>query len=258
MSELQKFSFQGFEVRTIFADGETWFVLNDLCRVLEVANPRSAASRVNPQDKGVRSVDTLGGQQNMTVVNESGMYDVVLESRKPHARAFRRWVTSEVLPEIRRTGSYSQQVTPMSGTELMAAAVVEAQKVLAQREERIRELEPKAAAWANLASVGGDLSVAEAAKVLSRDPDISIGRQRLFDYMEDIGWIFRTGRGRRAHWEPYQRHVDNGRLVAKFGKPFFNSKTEEWEQAAPTLRITPKGIEALRDRLSVGSQLAII
>lgn len=257
MSELQRFSFQGVEVRTIFADGETWFVLNDLCRVLDVANPRNTASRISPQDKGVRRVDTLGGGQNMTVVNESGMYDVVLESRKPQARAFRRWVTSEVLPAIRRTGSYAQSEPPMSGAELMAAAVVEAQKVLVQREERIRELEPKAAAWASLASVGGDLSVSEAAKVLSRDPDISIGRQRLFDFLEDIGWIYRAG-GRRPHWEAYQRHVDNGRLTQKLGKPFFNSRTEEWEQAAPQIRITPKGIEALRDRLSVGSQLAII
>ncbi|QGU03131.1 Phage antirepressor protein KilAC domain protein [Corynebacterium kalinowskii] len=259
MSEVQLLDFRGNQVRIISDDfGEPMWVAADIARVLEYRDANTMFRGVDDEDKGYAKVRTPGGAQTMTTVNESGLYTAIVRANSDRARAFRRWITTEVLPSIRRTGSYSVVEKPLSGHELMAAAVLEAQKVLAEREDRIRELEPKAAAWANLASVGGDLSVSEAAKVLSRDPDISIGRQRLFDFMEEIGWIFRAGSGRRAHWEPYQRHVDNGRLVAKFGKPFFNSRTEEWEQAAPTLRVTPKGIEALRDRLAVGSQLSII
>lgn len=106
MSNLTPFAYADHEVRVITINGEPWFVLNDLCSVLDIANPRNASNRLAPDMKGVRRVDTPGGKQSLTVVSEAGMYEVVIRSDKPEAIAFRRWITSEVLPAIRKTGSY--------------------------------------------------------------------------------------------------------------------------------------------------------
>ncbi|MEV8166179.1 Bro-N domain-containing protein [Rothia kristinae] len=102
------FKYQDTTVRTITEDDQPWFVLADLCKVLGVRNARDVAARLDDDQKGVGQIDTPGGKQSMTIVNESGMYDVVLRSEKPEARPFRRWVTSEVLPTIRKTGSYGK------------------------------------------------------------------------------------------------------------------------------------------------------
>lgn len=90
-------------------NGEPWFVLSDVCKVLEISNSRNISSRLEPDEKGVTLVDTLGGAQQMTIINESGLYTVILRSDKPQAKPFRKWVTSEVLPSIRKHGSYSVQ-----------------------------------------------------------------------------------------------------------------------------------------------------
>lgn len=88
-------------------DGETWFVAADVCRVLEIANPRNAYARLEEDEKGVRTMDTLGGLQEMMIVNEAGLYNLLFSSRKPQAKRFKRWVTHDVLPSLRKTGSYS-------------------------------------------------------------------------------------------------------------------------------------------------------
>lgn len=103
------FQYQDTTVRTIAdEDGQPWFVLADLCKVLDLKQPHRVAARLDDDQKGRHQVTTLGGPQTVTTVNESGMYDVVLRSEKPEARPFRRWVTSEVLPTIRKTGSYGK------------------------------------------------------------------------------------------------------------------------------------------------------
>jgi BRO family, N-terminal domain len=102
-----EYFFQNQRVRTIAKDGETWFFAADVCEVLGHTNPRKAIDRQDPDEKGVSSSYTLGGTQTMNVINESGLYALVFSSRKSEARNFRRWVTGEVLPAIRRTGSYS-------------------------------------------------------------------------------------------------------------------------------------------------------
>ena len=101
-----EFSFEGRPVRSVVKDGQTWFVAADVCAVLEHPNPRQVISRLDDDEKGVLNVDTLGGAQEMNVVNESGVYSLIFTSRKPQAKAFRRWVTDEVLPSIRKTGRY--------------------------------------------------------------------------------------------------------------------------------------------------------
>lgn len=132
------------------------------------------------------------------------------------------------------------------------AASVEAQELA---EKRARELEAPAQSWEALAAPGGDFSVTEAAKVLSRTEGIEIGRNRLFDHMARLGWIYRT-QGKRAHWEAYQdKGIKTGRLTHKMGARFINEQTGEWEQAHPTVRVTAKGIHELRLHLTTHKEV---
>ena len=106
---IQVWNYESSEIRTVQVNGEPRFVLSDVCKVLEISNSRNISSRLEPDEKGVTLVDTLGGAQQMTIINESGLYTVILRSDKPQAKPFRKWVTSEVLPSIRKHGSYSVQ-----------------------------------------------------------------------------------------------------------------------------------------------------
>lgn len=119
---LQIFNYEDYEVRTVFIDGEPWWVALDVCEVLGV--DRTQTRRLDDDEKGVCTVHTLGGNQQMAVVNESGLYSLILTSRKPKAKAFKRWITHEVIPAIRKTGSYTSPtqpvVTPHKLTDLLA------------------------------------------------------------------------------------------------------------------------------------------
>ena len=106
MNEMQIFHYENNQIRTILKDGEPWWVLADVCQVLEIKNSRDVTTRLDEDEKGVGQIDTLGGNQNMTIINESGLYKVILRSDKPEAKKFTRWVTHEVLPAIRKTGQY--------------------------------------------------------------------------------------------------------------------------------------------------------
>ncbi len=107
MNELQVFNYGETPVRTVMQSGEPWWVLSDVCRVLELKEPHRVAARLDADEKGRTQITTLGGNQQMTIINESGLYNVILRSDKPEAKKFKRWVTHEVLPAIRKTGSYS-------------------------------------------------------------------------------------------------------------------------------------------------------
>ncbi|WP_253610779.1 BRO-N domain-containing protein [Bifidobacterium pseudolongum] len=118
MNELMNLDFEGTPVRVITADdGTPRWALADVCTACGIANPRNVAARLDNRQKGVVTMDTLGGPQKITVVNEDGLYDVILDSRKPEARRFRKWVTSEVLPSIRKHGAY---MTPDTIREALA------------------------------------------------------------------------------------------------------------------------------------------
>ena len=107
MNELQVFSYEGKEIRTIQRNGETWWVLKDVCGVLGLSNARMIADRLDEDDVSLAYVtDSMGRRQQTNIVNESGLYNVILRSDKPEAKKFKRWVTHEVLPQIRRHGAY--------------------------------------------------------------------------------------------------------------------------------------------------------
>ena len=116
---LQVFNYDSKQVRTVLYDGEVWFVAKDVCDILEIQNAaRAVQDELDEDEKGIRNVYTPGGNQNMAVINEPGLYALVFKSRKPEAKAFSRWVRHEVLPSIRRTGSYTINQQRMSIEEL--------------------------------------------------------------------------------------------------------------------------------------------
>jgi len=244
MTTLQLFNYGTQEVRTVFIDGEPGFIAKDLCAILELTNSRQTLSYLDDDEKGVITNDTPSGAQQMAYVTEAGMYSLVLRSRKPEAKAFKRWLTHEVLPAIRKTGSYTAMPQTYSEALRELAANVEAKELA---EARAKELEVPAAAWGVMVAAHGDYAVDEAAKILSRDADIEIGRNRLFDFMADLGWTYRQGA--RNSWHAYQTQVDNGRIVLRMSAAFLNAKTGEMENPAPTIRVTAKGIDALRTAL---------
>jgi prophage antirepressor-like protein len=108
MNDLKIFENKKFgKIRTTIKDGEPWFVLKDICESLEIGNSRMVSERLEYDEKGVSIIDTLGGKQEMSIVSESGLYKVIFQSRKENALKFQSWVTKEVIPQIRKTGSYS-------------------------------------------------------------------------------------------------------------------------------------------------------
>ena len=133
MNAMQAFNYEGNEVRTVMKDGEPWWVLADVCQVLGIQNNRNAARRLDDDEKNtVHLADGIRGNPNMTIINESGLYKVILRSDKPGAKKFTRWVTQEVLPTLRKTGTYSMPGAAQPFTmEQMAqfAAAVAAQVV---------------------------------------------------------------------------------------------------------------------------------
>jgi prophage antirepressor-like protein len=124
LDQIVPFSYEGQQVRTIIKDGQPWFVARDACEILELGNHRQALVRLEDDERDVISTDTLGGPQDMIIVNEPGLYSLVLGSRKPEAKAFKRWITHEVLPSIRQTGSYSTK--PMTTEDMI---ILQAQSV---------------------------------------------------------------------------------------------------------------------------------
>lgn len=114
MNEMQVFKYKDNEVRTVEQGGEVWWVLADVCRVLALSEPHRVAHRLDEDEKGRTQITTLGGDQKMTIISESGLYKVILRSDKPEAKKFTRWVTHEVLPTIRRTGGYGSQAAGLT------------------------------------------------------------------------------------------------------------------------------------------------
>lgn len=142
MANIQVFEYQNNKVRTVDVDGEAWFVLKDVCAVLGISNNRMAADRLDDDEKGVSLIDALGGKQEMVIVNESGLYHVILRSDKPEAAPFRRWVTNDVLPAIRKTGSYN--APQLTRSQLLATALIAAHEELEEKDKQIAELTPDA------------------------------------------------------------------------------------------------------------------
>lgn len=178
MNEMQTFQNEQFgSIRTVVQDGEPWFVAKDVCEALELDNVSRAVERLDDDEKGITSIHTLGGEQDMLTVNEPGLYTLILGSRKPEAKAFKRWVTHEVLPAIRKTGRYAAPGT-------MTNALAEMHTAMGMMHDMILEMK-------QLVPKGSSLDRALAAQAEGRlEPQHLAGRtgaaRRLLDH-EKIG-----------------------------------------------------------------------
>lgn len=219
MNDMQVFTNNMFgQVRVVQRDGEPWFVAADVCKALEIGNSRQAIVRLDDDEKGVISTDTLGGQQQANIVNEPGLYTLVLGSRKPEARLFKRWITHEVIPSIRKSGGYIAGQETLSDDELMARALLVAQNTIKLREERIKTLEhsntaleakveadaPKVLFADSVAASSQSILIGELAKIL-RQNGIDIGQNRLFERLRKEGYLGTYG---EYYNIPTQRAMD--------------------------------------------------
>lgn len=237
MNEMQTFVYSGAEVRTVRKDGAPWFVLKDVCGVLGIANDRNISARLDTDEKGVHLVDTLGGVQEMTCISESGLYNVILRSDKPEAKPFRKWVTAEVLPAIRRSGGYIAGQNDLSPAELMAKALKVAEQTLAERDARISSLQvqnaimaPKADYFDELVERNTLTSFRDTAKELGIPP------RKFTQFLLDKKYIYRD---KKEKLMPYENKNDGLFEV----KESFNDKTA-W--SGVQTMVTPKGRETFR------------
>lgn len=235
MNDLQIFNYNGNEVRTIQKDGEPWWVLKDVCEVLGLSSPHKVFDRLDEDEKGRNQIPTPGGEQEMTVVNESGLYNVILRSDKPEAKPFRKWVTSEVLPSIRKNGGYIANQENLTPEQIVANALIVAQNIISQKDKQIERMKPKAEFFDAVADSRTAISMNEVSKVLGIK---GYGRNNLFEFLRNNGILDR--------WNvPYQRYIDCGwfRVIeqkyTRQGEPCVTTKTLVYQ----------KGVDAIRKKI---------
>lgn len=226
------------EIRTVSIDGEPWLVGKDVALALGYENPaRAIRSHVDEDDKGVTKLVTPGGSQDVIIINESGLYSLVLSSKLPGAKKFRRWVTSEVLPSIRRSGGYIHGQAEMSPEELMASALIVAKKTIEQQKLRLSVLtvenqvmQPKADYFDALVDRNLLTNFRETAKQMNVPP------KKFVDFLLKKKYIYRDKKGKLLPYED--------KNVGLFEvKECFNDKTK-W--SGVQTMITPKGRETFR------------
>lgn len=235
-NEIKVFSNEEFgKVRVLSIDNEPWFVGRDVAEVLGYSNTRDAISKhVDEEDKGVAKCDTPSGAQQMTIINESGMYSLILSSKLPSAKKFKRWVTSEVLPAIRKTGSYNLPDfnNPAEAARAWAKEYEEKQKALA----KVTEMKPKADFYDDVTGSTDTIDIGSVAKVLNIP---NMGRNKLFAFLRENKILNRRN-------EPYQEYVDKG---------YFRQIETSWEHNGTThinlkTVVFQKGLDFIRQTIA--------
>lgn len=201
MNDVTIFNFDGADFRVIIRDGQPWFVAKDVLGVLDLNNVTNALRNLDEDERGLQILNTLGGPQEMTVITESGLYALIMRSNKPEARRFRKWVTSEVLPTIRKHGAYATPQTiesiisdPGNAIRLLQALKEEQERSAALRKQA--EIDAPKALFADAVSASDTcILVGELAKIL-RQNGVKIGQNRLFEQMRNDGWLMKSGDSR--------------------------------------------------------------
>lgn len=214
MNELKTWTFSGSEVRTVDVNGEPWWVLKDVCTVLELTTPARVAERLDKDEVSLTHLtDSIGRQQETTIINESGLYSVILRSDKPQAKPFRKWVTSEVLPAIRKTGTYSimdsyQIDDPIERAKRWIAEQEEAQKLrltVSVQNQQIAELQPKASYYDVVLNCKDLMSIGKIAK------DFGKSAVWLNKWLHEKGVQYKQG----DIWLLYQKYAEMGYTSTK-------------------------------------------
>lgn len=203
MNDLKIFENKEFgEIRTMVVDDKPMFCLIDICKALEMSNPTIVAQRLDDDE---RTKLALGRQGETNFITESGLYTVILRSDKPNAKKFRKWVTSEVLPSIRKNGGYIAGQETMSDDELMARALQVAQNKILERDKQIETMKPKAIFADAVAASHTSILIGDLAKLISQN-GVNIGQKRLFKWLRDNGYLIKRN---GSDWNmPTQRSME--------------------------------------------------
>lgn len=256
----QLFDFKGAEVRTMTHNGEPWFVLADVCKVLEISQPHRVVTRLNQADvtRSTVTITQVNGEsatKSMNYVSESGLYDVILDSRKPEAKEFRRWITSEVIPSIRKHGAYltSEKIEEVL---LNPDTIIQIAQNLKEEQQARREAEKKLKLEAEARKVAQEQIEADRPKVDAFDALIAkgesemigtvgktlgIGQNKLFQFLRDEDILISKGQRKNIPYQKYAKYFDvKQRLVKTWdGKEIYQSTTY----------VKPSGMDFIRKRL---------
>ena len=228
-------------VRAVTLEGEPWFVAADVCRALGLGNSSDVIKRLDEDERTLVSIEGASNGLPVNAVNEPGLYALILGSRKPEAKAFKRWITHEVIPEIRKTGGYIAGQEMMDDDQLLANALMVAQRKIAERNKQLEAVNAKIQADApkvlfaeTVEKAEGDILVRQLAKLMVQR-GYDIGEKRLYDLLRRDGFVIKANA--KDQNTPTQRSVDMAlmrsieRTVSSAGKTFISSTTV----------ITPKG-----------------
>lgn len=241
MSAVELFTYTDHQVRVVVIDGEPWFVLADLCRVLDIANPSMVADRIDADALSTAEViDSMGRTQQARIVSEPGMYEVIFLSRKPEAVNFRRWITAEVLPAIRKTGSYSTAPTfdPASLTraEILTMALnAENERLALEAENKV--LAPKAEAYDSFLDATGKYAVGAVAQMLGTS------QNKLFRELRNRHVFIAAGSRRNT---PYQQYAHHFEVI-----PHEFERSNGEVGCSYTTYVQPSGIDFIRRKLGL-------
>lgn len=242
MNDLITFNSSEFgEIRTIEADGAPWFVGRDVAAALGYQNPqRAIRDHVDEEDKGVTEMVTPGGRQAVPIINESGLYSLIMSSKLPGAKRFKRWVTGEVLPSIRKSGLYATEKTvdailadPDVGIRLLTSLKEERAR-RQQLESQARENAPKVLFHDAVGASDDTILIRDLAKLLAQNGVPNMGGTRLFSWLRDNGYLCKEGKSRNL---PTQRSMEMGLFRVRESVRIQNgdSVTDQ------TTRVTGKG-----------------
>lgn len=211
MSELKIFNNEEFgKIRTVTIDNEPWFVGKDVAVILGYSNPQKALrDHVDEEDRTLNDSFTVNGTKGI-LINESGLYGLILSSKLPNAKKFKHWVTAEVLPVLRKTGRYSLQQP--QGKELLALAVLEAQKTIEEQTAQIEEMKPKAIFADAVATSHTSILIGDLAKILKQN-GVETGQKRLFEWLRENGYLSKR---KGTEWKsPTQKSMNLGLFEVK-------------------------------------------
>lgn len=242
MNHLQIFENTQFgQLRTVEIDGEPWFIAADVCRALELDNVTNAVRRLDDDEKALISIKGISrGNDEVTAVNEAGLYSLVLSSRKKEAKEFKRWVTHEVIPSIRKHGAYmtpetiQKALTDPDFIIQLATQLKTEQEARKQLEEKVEADKPKVIFADAVSASKTTILVGELAKLL-RQNGIEMGQNRLFKWLRDKGYLMKTGSSQNT---PTQRAMELGLFSIK---ETTIAHADGYTEIKKTTKITPKG-----------------
>ena len=234
------FQFHNKQVRTVQVDGEPWFVAADVCRVLGLGNPSQAVSYLDEDERCLITNEAWRTNGAMAAVNEPGLYSLVLKSRRPEAKSFRRWITHEVIPALRQTGGYQMaQVAPASGKLLQFSRrdllnlAVEAENECEELRGVVADLLPKAEFYDRVADTGASFSLGETAKMLEIP---CFGRNNLIRFLRAKGILMADNVAKQRYIERGYFHIVQRDYFAPDGTPRVKAVTRVYEKGVDYVR----------------------